>query len=259
MRDRILDIETTEGKMETFISHPEQGGPFPWVILYQDFWGVREELYDIARMVAVTGYYVMVPDLFYRTERRRSDYRDENNRMISSWKLAPEVLAFVAGPIGEHKDDMAMRDTQALMRFVRAGEPVKADAFACFGYCLGGRLALKAAIEFPDACVAAASMHGTALVTPEPDSAHLGVAKIKAELYFGFAEHDHWATSEMIATLEAALQASGIAHTQALHRGAMHGYALPNRDIFDKPAYNRDWELIFAMLHRRLPASFVDG
>src|SRR5262245_45123524 len=147
MRDRILDIETPEGKMETFISHPEQGGPFPMVILYQDFWGVREELYDLARMVAVDGYYVVVPDLFHRTEPRRSDFRDDNNRMISSWKLPPEQLAFAAGPIGEHRDEMALGDTRALMDFVRAaGEPVKPGAFACFGYCLGGRIALKAAI-----------------------------------------------------------------------------------------------------------------
>ena len=39
-----------------------------------------------------------------------------------------------------------------------------------------------------------------------------------------------------------------------LHPGAEHGYALPDRDIHDKRAANRDWELIFAMFRRQLSA-----
>ena len=39
-----------------------------------------------------------------------------------------------------------------------------------------------------------------------------------------------------------------------VHPGAEHGYALPDRDIYDKRAANRDWELIFAMFRRQLSA-----
>ena len=51
-------------RTETLITHPEQGGPFAPVVIYIDVWGLREELYDIARKVAVVGYYVDVPDLY---------------------------------------------------------------------------------------------------------------------------------------------------------------------------------------------------
>ena len=37
-----------------------------------------------------------------------------------------------------------------------------------------------------------------------------------------------------------------------LHLAAEHGYALPDRDIHDKRAANRDWEMIFAMFRRQL-------
>jgi carboxymethylenebutenolidase len=37
-----------------------------------------------------------------------------------------------------------------------------------------------------------------------------------------------------------------------VHRGADHGYALPDRDVYDKHCANRDWELIFALFHRQL-------
>jgi dienelactone hydrolase len=55
MHDRTIVIPTQTGQMETFITHPEQGGPFPAVVIYMDFWGLREELFDIAR-VGTVGY-----------------------------------------------------------------------------------------------------------------------------------------------------------------------------------------------------------
>ena len=39
MQERTIDIDTGEGAMETFITQPEAGGPFPAVIVYMDIWG----------------------------------------------------------------------------------------------------------------------------------------------------------------------------------------------------------------------------
>ena len=63
MHDRTIAVATPTGPMETFVTHPEQGGPFPPVVIYMDFWGLREELFDIARRVGTVGYYCMVPDV----------------------------------------------------------------------------------------------------------------------------------------------------------------------------------------------------
>jgi hypothetical protein len=49
MREKIIEIPTADGPMETFITHPEADGPFAPVLIYMDVWGLREELYDIAR------------------------------------------------------------------------------------------------------------------------------------------------------------------------------------------------------------------
>ena len=46
MIDRELDIQTRDGLMNTFITYPEEGGPFPVVIFYMDAPGKREELHD---------------------------------------------------------------------------------------------------------------------------------------------------------------------------------------------------------------------
>ena len=49
MIEKTQDITTKDGKMETFICHPERNGPSPAVFLLMDAYGVREELKDMAR------------------------------------------------------------------------------------------------------------------------------------------------------------------------------------------------------------------
>src|SRR4029453_4753726 len=66
MRGRFVDVETPWGGMPTLLTPPGRDGPFPAVIVYMDIWGVREELFEIARRVGTVGYYCMVPDLYYR-------------------------------------------------------------------------------------------------------------------------------------------------------------------------------------------------
>ena len=68
MIEQTVDIATKDGAMETFIVHPERGG-LPPVFLMMDAPGVREELRMMARRLATVGYYVLLPNLYYRAGR----------------------------------------------------------------------------------------------------------------------------------------------------------------------------------------------
>jgi carboxymethylenebutenolidase len=46
-------------------------------------------------------------------------------------------------------------------------------------------------------------------------------------------------------------------YTGVIHKGAEHGYAVPDRDLFHKQGAERDWELIFAMFHRQIPPAYA--
>ena len=69
MIESIVDIETPDGAMETFICRPERGAPAPAVLMLMDAPGIREELYDMARRLAAVGYAVLLPNLYYRDGR----------------------------------------------------------------------------------------------------------------------------------------------------------------------------------------------
>ena len=66
MKEEQIDIQTSDGSMGTFITRPDRGGPFPIVLFLMDAPGKREELHDMARRIATVGYYVMLPNLYYR-------------------------------------------------------------------------------------------------------------------------------------------------------------------------------------------------
>lgn len=258
MRERIVGVATPEGTMETFVTHPEQDGPFAAVVLYMDVWGIREELYDIARRVATVGYCCVVPDFYYRQGRIRHEFRDANNRMISLHALPEADRQRVTAPLARLTDTMVVADTAALLRFLDAEDAVRpgpmGPPMGAIGYCMGGRHVMSVAAAFPDRFRASAGLHPTSLISDRPDSPHLVAERLRGEFYCGFAETDPYAPPAMIEELDARMAGCPVRYHREIHRGAVHGYALPDRDIHQRDGANRDWELIFAMFRRQLGA-----
>jgi carboxymethylenebutenolidase len=243
MIEKYIDIPTADGRMDSFVVRPEEGGPFPAVVVLMDIWGLREELFDIARRV---------PNFWYRRGKVRFEYRDDKGRMRSLLALPKEVQDELHANMVQVTDRMAMVDVGAVLKFL-GGEPVRNGPKGTIGYCLGGRLSLAAAAEFPDQFRASASMHGARIVSDKLDSPHRLVNNMRGEIYCGFAEKDDLAPPATIETLDRLFAGcSQVKYRAIVHPGTVHGYALPDRDIFDKPAANRDWENIFAMFKRQL-------
>jgi carboxymethylenebutenolidase len=90
-------------------------------------------------------------------------------------------------------------------------------------------------------------------VTEAADSPHRLTDRMRGEIYCGFAEFDRGAPPEVIRQVEDALRRnSELTSRSQVHAGARHGYALPDRDIHDRQAAERDWTEIFAMFGRQL-------
>ena len=91
MIEKHIDIATADGRMDSFVVHPEEGGPFPGGPGADGHLGLREELFDVARRVATVGYHVTVPNFWYRRGKVRFEFRDESGRMRSLLTLPKEV------------------------------------------------------------------------------------------------------------------------------------------------------------------------
>ena len=252
MIESLTDIPTADGRMDAFVCHPEQGGPFPAVLVLMDIWGLREELFDIARKIAVAGYHCTVPNFWYRKGKVRYEFRDEKGRMKSLNVIPKAVQDEMHANMVQVTDTMAMADIGAVLKFLDE-QPARKGPKGTVGYCLGGRLSLAAAAQFPDQFRASASLHGTSMVSDAADSPHRSIGKMRGEIYCGMGERDRFTPPPLVETLGRLMQDnSNIRYRGQVHLGADHGYALPDRDVFDKSAANRDWENIFAMYRRQL-------
>jgi carboxymethylenebutenolidase len=242
MIEHDLVIQTSDGAMNTFVTHPEEGGPFPVVLFYMDAPGKREELHDMARRIATAGYYVMLPNLYYRKTPEFVMARGEEGykRMFA---------------LMEHLTiDLVMRDTQAMLDFVDGRKEAKAGALGAVGYCMSGPFVFAAAGRFPERVRCAASIYGVRLATDAADSPHLLADKVQGELYFACAETDKYAPKEMVNRLEVHLkQVPGLRQRVEWYPGVEHGFAFPLRQgVFHKPSAERHWERLFALFRRNL-------
>ncbi|MDA0784720.1 MAG: dienelactone hydrolase family protein [Proteobacteria bacterium] len=254
MHEKTVDVPTADGMMETFITHPEAGGPFPPVILFMDVWGIREQLRDIARQIACVGYVAVLPNLYYRMGGEHFDYRNPDGT-TASLKDLPEAQQQKILDYRTHlSDPMAIADVAALLDYLGKDAAVRPGPAGSIGYCMGGRHVIRVAAAFPETFVAGASLHGTHLVTDAGDSPHLDAPRVRGMYYSGFGERDHYTPPETIAAVETAFAGQGCAYTQLVHPGAAHGYAISDRDVYDKQAAYRDWAHIFAMYDRMLRA-----
>jgi carboxymethylenebutenolidase len=245
MIESTEDIPTRDGAMETFIVRPERGGPHPAVLMLMDAPGIRDELHDMARRLATSGYCVLLPNLYYRAGRDTKfgpgvlvmgDAERDRMRAIRTKMTIPPVMGDVA-------DMIAYLD--------RAGIAAQ-GAIGTHGYCMSGPYALAAAARFPGRIAAAASFYGTWLVSDAVESPHLTLGQGRAELYISCAEHDELAPLPMVAELKALFDASGAAGELEIHPGVHHGFAFPQRAIYDKAAAERHWERLIALYRRRL-------
>lgn len=259
MIGKELVIASPDGAMDAYAAHPAGGGPFPLVIMFMDVWGLREELFALARRVAEQGYYCVVPNLFYRQGKIRLERRNAEGKMVS-FDTLPATLQSEMREHSSRVDRPRTRiDIAAVLEFCR-GEPVATGPAGSVGFCLGGRAAFYAGQEFPERFVANASLHGTHLVTDAADSPHRLVDRMRGEVYCGYGALDRMATPEMVAALDRAFAANPhVVYCRNVHIGVHHGYALPDRDVHAAAATAADWREIFSMYGRRLGSARADS
>ncbi len=244
MNERHVDIETPDGPMPTFTCWPGPGqkgeGPFPAIVFYMDAPAIREELYDMARRMAAEGYFVILPDLFYRFGHIRFPRRNSYSRTV--WKA---IMA-------ELSNAMVMDDTRLLLAYMAGLDIVRSGPKACIGYCMSGRIVTTAAAEFADVFAASASLYGVGIVTSKDDSPHFRVQEIKGEIYYGFAETDSTVPAYVIPTLKAALDQHGVDYVLEIHPGTEHGFCFPQRDVYDETAAEKVYARFMDMCRRKL-------
>lgn len=244
MFETEIRVGTADGQMTTFVAHPDGAGPFPVAVLFMDGVGYREQVKQNARRFAADGYYVVAPDLFYRSGEKLSfDFS-----RVSDPEYRQQLMDVVSRvtPAG------ALADVGAVLATIADDPAAAAGPRVCVGYCMGARLALHAAAASAGEFVAVAGIHPGALVTDEPDSPHFELAEVSGELYFAFAETDQSATAESVDRFRTELEQAGVAGVVERLPGTTHGFAMADLPVYDEAAAERHFERTLELWRRSL-------
>lgn len=245
---QTITIEAPGGPAEAYLTG---AGGEPGLLFFVDAIGLRPRIEQMADRMALWGYTVLVPHVFYRAG--------------SAAELAPAAdlrqpsarQAFFAGGVmqrvGALTPDLVAADNDAWLAALRAH--AGAGPVGTTGYCMGARLAIRLAGQLPDDVAAVGGFHGGGLVVDDPTSPHLAIAASKASYTFGHADHDPSMPPEAVATLGATLDAAGRPAVNEVFAGAVHGYSMADTSSYDADAAERHFTALRTLLDATVGAA----
>ncbi|MGW1183857.1 dienelactone hydrolase family protein [Streptomyces drozdowiczii] len=241
MTIKTLHIPTADGRADAFAAFPDDGERHPGVLMYADGFGIRPVLREMAHELAGHGYYVLVPNFFYRHGPapviELPEYIGEEARHAVFAQLMPLIEA--------HTVERVLSDADAYLRFLSAQPEVAAGPVGVTGYCIGGLLATRTAAAHPGRVAALAAFHGP-VGADGPES----LARLTVEVHFGHAEGD--LTPEALSELNQALDAAGVRYTSEIYPSTVHGFTMSDTDAFDPGALQLHWDRLLPLLKRTL-------
>ena len=238
-------IETTAGHVDAYFVHPAKGS-FPGVLIWPDAFGLRPAFRQMARRLAESGYAVLVPNPFYRSERAPvfpagASFSDPDTR--------DKVMSLMAALT----PDVQFMDAKSMVGWLDAQPHVsKQHKLGTMGYCMGGAYTFRTAASFPERVGAAASFHGGGLVTDKAESPHLLVPKLKAHYLIAIAANDDDKQPDAKDTLRAAFAAANVPAEIEVYAGTMHGWCPPDAAVYNEVQAERAWARLLVLFKQTL-------
>ena len=223
------------GNFEAYCAVPDGDGPWPGVVLFQEIFGINDNMRGLAEKVAGAGHVALVPDMFWRIEAR-FERKDESG------------LADGMALVQRFDWERGGADIASTLAHLRA-MPECSGRVGGVGFCFGGVLAyLFAATARPDGKGpdAAVSYYGSGV------HGLLNLAeRIECPIMFHYGDRDPYIPTDQIDEVEAAM--AGRPDVE-FHRYDA-GHAFSNWDapsMYNQPAADEAWARTLDFFSRHL-------
>ena len=215
-----MDGETLTG----YWARPEGDGPWPAVVVLQEWWGLNEHIMDVTRRIANEGYVALAPDLY---KGQVATEPDEARKLVMELDMPTAVEE-----IGSDIDHLL------------AQEFVSGDKAAIVGFCMGGRLVLMTALANDNLAVAV-PFYGSPLTPAE-------AANVKAPVLGLYGADDGGIPVAEVQAMGEALTAAGIENEIQIYAGAPHSFFNDTRDSYRPEAAADAWQRMLAWFEKYL-------
>ena len=242
---RDVTITTPDGEADCYFVHPAEGSAAA-VMLWPSIVGIRETFRAMGRRLAESGYAVLVINPYYRTQQgpvipEDKGFRDPGIRDL----LMP--FARTLSPA------TCVTDGRAFVGWLDQQEAVDPSRkSASIGYCMTGSYCMRLAAAMPERMGAGCSFHGGGLVTDADDSPHRLIPDMKAGFLIAIAENDDERSPDDKVVLREAFDSAGVEAEIEVYAGALHGWCVPDSDVYNEAQAERAWSRMLDLFERRL-------
>lgn len=205
-------------EIKAYAARPEGAGARPAVIVVQEWWGLNENIKDIARRFAREGYFALAPDLYSR----------QGHKVAADPNSAAQLMTAL-------KKEDGIEDLKSALHWLRGQKETAASKIGVTGYCMGGSYALLLACESNE-IAASAPFYGEI-----PSDEKLG--SLNCPLFYAYGENDGWIQRKDVDRLAATLKKLGKKGEVKVYARCQHGFFNETRnDVYAPEAAQDAWE-----------------
>lgn len=231
--------------MRVYVAAPEPAGQYPGILFYSDIYQLGRPITLLADRLAGYGYVVAAPEIFHRLEPIGT-------------AIEPTDLGKLRGNDDARRTAIAEydADAQAVLEWLQSENTVIPSKLGAMGFCIGGHLALRAALQSQvkaAVCCYPTGIHSGKLGRGVADTKER-VGEIKGEVLTLFGTIDPHVPPEGRQTILQAFDKAGVRHQSLLYENN-HTFMRDDGYRYDPAATDTAWAEITAFLERVLSSS----
>jgi carboxymethylenebutenolidase len=196
-----VSYKSGDETVHSLLFTPPGKGPFPGIVVIQEYWGLNDWVKEQASKLADQGYAALAVDLY-------------RGKVADTPDVAHELMRGLP-------EDRAARDLHAAVEYLKSSPNVKKDRIGAIGWCMGGGLALNLALTEP-MLTAVVINYGHLSTDPA------AIQKIHAAILGNFGGQDRGIPPEDVKKFEETLKKEGKQADIKIYPDAGHAFQNPN-------------------------------
>jgi carboxymethylenebutenolidase len=212
VKGRLITFKSGDEEVKGFLAEPDGKGPFPAIVVIQEWWGLTDWIKDNAKRLAAQGYVTLAPDLYH-------------GKVADTPDVARELMQGLPR-------DRPVRDLKAAVDVLAKQDNVDKSRLGSIGWCMGGGFSLQLALH--DKRIKACAMCYGRVVT-DADK----LKPLRATVLGIFGEEDRGIPPSAVHKFEKALKEAGKKIDKIREFEAGHGFMRPGSKSEKNPAYRK--------------------
>lgn len=222
--DLYVDSQEITNEVQGFLAKPKKSGNYPGIVMIHEWWGLNENIKEMAKILAKEGYVVFAIDLYAGEVAADADKARE---LSSNVRNNPEK---------------AVQDMKKAVAYLKEQQQV--EKVASLGWCFGGQQSLQLALN--------EKLDATVIYYGQLTDDKERLKNIQWSILGIFGEEDTSIPVTSVKDFETALNELGVENKIYIYPGVGHAFANPSGNNYAEKETIDAWEKTVMFLDEKL-------